>query len=161
MINTALRVDELLDEIPSTWSGPHVGRRLTEAMRTLRMLPMGSLAGYGGTWPVYAYEFDDLVAQKQQGELERTQAQQNRIRLLPSLQEIGRMEIVIGWPATFLNGTNLARAVNCVAFAHSLDLDAGWVSAKRGGDPETWRKEHDEGCGIIASALQRARVPVF
>jgi hypothetical protein len=39
----------VLDDAPRSWSGGHVGRRLTEAMRTLRMLPMGRLAGYGGS----------------------------------------------------------------------------------------------------------------
>src|SRR5260370_14953643 len=82
---------ELLDETPSTWSGPHVGRRLAEAMRTLAMLPMGSGGGHA-VWPPYTYEFDDLVAQKEQGELERTQQLQNRIRLLPSSREVQRME---------------------------------------------------------------------
>src|SRR6516165_8085278 len=76
----AIDVLELIDETPPRWDGPHVGRRLMEAMRTLRMLPMPGVTGYRPAWPAYAYEFEDLLAQHEQGELERTQQQQNRTR---------------------------------------------------------------------------------
>ena len=151
----------VLDDAPLSWSGGHVGRRLTEAMRTLRMLPMPGSAAIAATGRPIRYEWEDLLAQQEQGELERTQATQNRIRLLPSYRDVTRMEAAISWPAAFLNGTVLACAVNLVSFAHSLELDAGWVSAKRGGDPELWRIKHDRGCSLIATALQRDRVPVF
>jgi hypothetical protein len=152
---------DLLDETPSTWSGPHVGRRLTEAMRTLALLPMG-----GGSsscqWPPYAYEWEDLLAQEAQGELERTQKLQNRVRLLPSSHEVQRMEAAICWPAEYLARLfHLLRAVNSVALAHSLDRDSGWVAAKRGGYADTWRERHDHGCEIIARGLRTCRVPVF
>ena len=151
-----------LDDAPAVWSGLHVGRRLTEAMRTLRMLPLGLSSGYGSTWPRYCYEWDDLVAQEQQGELERTQKLQNRTRLLPGLTEIGRMEIAICWPVEFLKPRfEIIVAVNWVAMAHSLDLDAGWVAAKRGGYADTWRQRHDVGCEIIANGLRERLVPVF
>jgi len=118
---------ELIDETPPRWDGPHVGRRLMEAMRTLRMLPMPGVTGYRPAWPAYAYEFEDLLAQHEQGELERTQQQ----------------------------------AVNCVALAHALERDAGWVAAKRGGYADTWRQRHDTGCEIIATRLRVELVPVF
>lgn len=73
---------ELLNVAPPLWTGPHVGRRLTEAMQTLRELPMGN-GGGSSCWPSYCYEWEDLLAQQAQGELERTQQLQNRIRLLP------------------------------------------------------------------------------
>ncbi|RXG91566.1 hypothetical protein [Bradyrhizobium zhanjiangense] len=153
--------DELLDETPSRWSGPHVGRRLAEAMRTLAMLPMGTGTGRA-IWPPYVYEWDDLLAQQAQGELERTQAMQNRIRLLPSSREVQRMEIAICWPAEHLGSKDhLLRAVNAVALAHALERDAGWVAAKRGGYADTWRERHDQGCDIIAIGLRSRRVPVF
>ncbi|MCP3478004.1 hypothetical protein NLM33_49010 (plasmid) [Bradyrhizobium sp. CCGUVB1N3] len=34
------------DEAPSIWDGPHVGKRLSEAMQTLRLLPMPGVCGY-------------------------------------------------------------------------------------------------------------------
>jgi hypothetical protein len=152
---------ELLDEVPSTWSGPHVGRRLSEAMRTLALLPMGNGGGHAA-WPPYAYTFEDLLAQHEQGELERTQALQNRIRLLPSSREVQRMETAICWPAEFLaKQFELLQATNAVALARSLDRDAGWIAAKRGGYADTWRERHDQGCDIIARGLRCFRVPVF
>jgi hypothetical protein len=160
MISTAL-IDELLDETPSTWSGPHVGRRLTEAMRTLALLPMGG-GGAASAWPAYCYEWEDLLAQHEQGELERTQQLQNRIRLLPSSREVQRMEQAVVWPCQFLSRSpQLLRATNAVALAHSLDRDAGWIAAKRGGYADTWRERHDHGCDIIARGLRNCRVPVF
>ncbi|WLB66050.1 hypothetical protein QIH96_13160 [Bradyrhizobium japonicum] len=163
MQQAAIRItgEDLLDETPSRWSGPHVGRRLTEAMRTLALLPMGGGGGASG-WPAYVYEWDDLLAQQAQGELERTQAMQNRIRLLPSSREVQRMEQCIVWPAEYLARlVPLLVAVNAVAWAHSLDRDSGWIAAKRGGYGDTWRERHDQGCEIIARGLRSCRVPVF
>jgi hypothetical protein len=156
-----LQLELLDDETPARWSGPHVGRRLTEAMRTLALLPMGAGSGHA-VWPPYCYEWDDLLAQQAQGELERTQQLQNRIRLLPSLRAVTEMELAICWPAEYLGRLpDLLRAVNAVALAHSLDRDAGWVAAKRGGYGDTWRQRHDAGCSIIAQGLRAGRVPVF
>jgi hypothetical protein len=101
-------------------------------------------------------------AQQAQGELERTQQLENRIRLLPSLRAISEMETAIVWPAEYLGRRpDLLRAVNAVVFAHSLDRDSGWVAAKRGGYGDTWRQRHDAGCAIIAQGLRGCRVPVF
>jgi hypothetical protein len=131
-------------------------------MRTLRLMPMGLGSGYGSTWPPYSYEWEDLLAQHEQGELERTQQLQNRTRLLPALVEITRMEVAICWPAEFLaKAVHLVVAVNAVALAHALERDAGWVAAKRGGYGDTWRERHDQGCELIASGLRRQRVSVF
>jgi hypothetical protein len=152
---------ELLDDTPARWTGPHVGRRLTEAMRTLAQLPMG---GGGGTsaWPSYVYEWDDLLAQQAQGELERTQQLQNRIRLLPSSREVQRMELVICWPADYLARlVHLLVATNVVALAHSFDRGSDWVAKKRGGYADTWRERHDQGCDVIARGLRSCRLPVF
>lgn len=146
---------------PSTWCGPHVGKRMVEAMIVLRSLPSGG-GGGSSAWPVYIYEFDDLVAQKEQGELEQTQKLQNRTRVSPSFNEITRMETAIWWPARYLMMLpHLLIAVNAVALAHSLDRPAEWVTKKRGGDPDTWRRRHDQGCDLISDGLIAERVPVF
>lgn len=39
------------DVAPSVWCGPHVGTRLAEAMRTLRLIAIRAVAGYGAPWP--------------------------------------------------------------------------------------------------------------
>jgi hypothetical protein len=153
---------EILDETPSRWSGGHVSRRLTEAMRTLRLLPMSGAIGYRPVWPAYEYEFEDLLAQHEQGELERTQMVQNRTRILPGIRDLTAMERAIVWPAVFLaDKPQIASAVNSVALAHALDRDAGWVAKKRGGYADTWRQRHDRGCEIIATGLHKERIPVF
>lgn len=153
--------NELLDEVPSTWNGPHVGHRLCDAMRTLAQLPMGGSTGSSG-WPAYCYEWDDLVAQEAQGELERTKAMQNRIRLLPSSREVQCMEEAICWPAEYLARlVPLLIATNMVALAHSFERDSSWVAKKYGGFAETWRERHDHGCEVIARGLRSCRVPVF
>jgi hypothetical protein len=81
--------------------------------------------------PPYLYEFDDLVEQQKQGELERTQKIQNRTRVLPSLDEITRMEAVICWPMDFLmfGSPQLVEAVMWVSHAHSMGRDIDWVCA--------------------------------
>jgi hypothetical protein len=151
----------LLDDTPAIWTGPHVGRRLTEAMRTLALLPMPGVGGYAA-WPAYSYEWEDLLAQHEQGELERSQQLQNRIRLLPSSREVQRMEAAISWPAQHLAQLPpLLVAVNAVSLAHALDRDVGWVANKRGGYADTWRQRYDEGCSIIALGLRACRSPVF
>jgi hypothetical protein len=123
----------------------------------------GVPAQFKNCWPPYAYEFADLVAQKEeQGALERTQVAQNRTRLMPSYREVTRCEAVIGWGGQYLGAfDHLCEAVNMVALAHSLGLDAGWVTRKRGGYADTWRQRHNKGCAIIAAGLIRDRISVF
>jgi hypothetical protein len=154
---------QLLREcLPVVWDADHVGLRLTEAFRTLRLLPAPRPNGYGRAWPAYTYEFADLLAQQEQGELERTQRLQNSVRPSPSLSEITAMERALAWPAAFLRDRlDLAAAVNAVSMAHALDRDCGWVVRRYGGCADTWRGLAAEGCARIAEELRRARLPVF
>ncbi|WP_028164092.1 hypothetical protein [Bradyrhizobium elkanii] len=154
-----------LDEqpmLPSVWTGEHVGLRLVEAMQTLRLLP-GEGLGSRSAWPPYLYEFDDLVEQQRQGELERTQQIQNRTRVSPSLTEISRMELVIWWPMHFLmfGAPHLVESVMWLSHAYSIERDAEWVVRKRGGFADTWRARHARGCEIIAEGLMAEKVRVF
>jgi hypothetical protein len=157
---------KLLDEpgLPPRWDGPHVGLRITEGFVTFRALPLKGYSTEARTaWPPYMYEFDDLVEQHKQGELERTMQQQNRTHVSPSVSEITRAIEVCYWPAKYLSVRHpqFCEAVNAVALAHALDRDAGWVTRKRGGYADTWRTRHDHGCEIIAVELTRDRVSVF
>jgi hypothetical protein len=168
---TALRfnpLDDPLDfdllELPSKWSGEHCALRLCEGFKTLRQLPIkGSPVGFKNGWPVaHLYEWEDLIAQAESETLQVTQREQNRVRVQPSLREVTRCEAVITWGARYLSAfDHLCEAVNMVALAHSLGLDAGWVTHKRGGYADTWRQRHDKGCAIIAAGLIKDRVPVF
>lgn len=157
--------DPLADipEIPAVWSGPHVALRIVEGFATLRLMPRGDRVGTRSAWPSYMHEFADLVAQQEQGELERTMAIQNRIRITPSAREVERALKATYWPTKYLYAKqpDLCESVNAVALAHALERDAGWVARKRGGHADTWRARHDRGCEIIAAALVKDRVPVF
>jgi hypothetical protein len=150
------------DAPPARWDGGHVGLRLCEAFRTLRQLPMSTGArGFQQNWPAYRYEFQDLLAQQEQGELERTMALRNVARITPSWREVTRMEIAIAWPSQFLREKpEIAIATNAVALAHATDRDCGWVATKYGGYADTWRDRHTQGCEIIARALRANRVTV-
>jgi hypothetical protein len=131
---------------------------------TLRAMPLKEYSTeVRAAWVPYLYEFDDLIAQADQYELERTQQAQNRTRVSPSAEQIARMDKALYWPTQYLNraAPELCEAVNAVALAHSLGLDAGWITKKRGGYADTWRQRHDEGCEVIAIGLVGDRVPVF
>jgi hypothetical protein len=150
------------DLLPRVWTGDHVGMRLTEALQTLRMLPGGG-GGSTSVWPPYLYEFEDLLAQQRQGELERTMKIQNRTRLSPSLNEISRMEVVLLWPMQYLlkHSAHLLEPVMWLSHAYSMERDASWVVHRRGGFIDTWQARYAQGCTVIADGLIAEKVTVF
>jgi hypothetical protein len=90
--------DEVLDDwhplsgllapeyIPPEWDGPHVGKRLAEALRTLRHLPMnGHPKAFGNSWPEYQIERTDELAQTGADAIQRAQeeASRNRVKVFP------------------------------------------------------------------------------
>ena len=49
--------------IPARWDGPHAGKRLAEALRTLRYMPVnGYPAGFANSWPAVMHEYSDRAA---------------------------------------------------------------------------------------------------
>lgn len=137
--------------------------RIVEGFATLQLLPCGDRIGMRSAWPKYNYEFADLIAQQEQGELEPTMAIQNRNRITPSAREVERAMQATYWPTKYryANQPELCEGVNAVAQAHALERDAGCVARKRGGYADAWRERHDRGCEMIATALIKDRVPVF
>jgi hypothetical protein len=95
------------------WSGPHVGKRLVEAFRTLSRMPVprGPHNDMQGYWPEWVREWSDELA-RLTGD-ERQQAADariaNRVTIRPSAAEISRMEAAIGWPFMAQSGAG-ARA---------------------------------------------------
>ena len=156
-------LDAAANAMPPIWNGPHVAMRLTEGFATFRAMPLGDKGGAASAWPAYMYEWEDLIAQQAQGELEHTMKIQNRTRVSPSMREITRAIEVCYWPMKYLSAKypQLCEAVNAVALAYSLDRDAGWVTRKRGGYADTWRERHDRGCELIAYGLVKDRASVF
>src|SRR5262249_41565870 len=70
-----IRVDQIVEEwhplagtpapesVPTRWDGPQVGKRLTEAFRTLSRLPMkGHPRPFGTCWPEYMRDWSDELA---------------------------------------------------------------------------------------------------
>jgi hypothetical protein len=49
------------DYVPPQWDGPHVGKRLAEALRTLRHMPING-AGFTNSWPAILHEYSDRAA---------------------------------------------------------------------------------------------------
>lgn len=150
---------------PDTWTGPHVGKRFSEAFETLGKLPMRrGPSRFGNHWPAHMVEWADQIAQQEQEQADK-QAQadaRNRVRLLPSAIEIGHCEQAIGWPAQFLKDRpTLMRSVNWVALAHCLERDIDWLTRRFGGEPDTCQQRHWQGCDRIADGLRQARVTVW
>jgi hypothetical protein len=158
--------DGAFDDLPpATWNGGHVGKRITDAFKTLALLPAPTRPkAFGNSWPTISYEWTDLLAQQEQeqAEKDRSAREQNRVRLSPSTVDVARMEAALYWPARHLaNAPHLLQAVNLVAIAHAYERDSDWVARKRGGEAETWRRRFEAGCAIIAGGLIDDRVPVF
>lgn len=153
--------------LPERWTGPHVARRLGEAYRTLFRIPsdLGPRM-FGTSWPAYSYEWGDLLSQQEQetDERRRNERIQNRTRIMPSAEDVSRMERALYWPARHLQAANAIqylRPVQLAAIAFALDRDYGWIAHKHGGHPETWKARNWAGCAIIAEWLTREREPVF
>jgi hypothetical protein len=113
--------------------------------------------------PVYLYDQADVNSQLESYELERLARTRNRVRILPSPAEIGRMEEALHWPSAFLSGTDfhhLARAVNLGALwaAFDVDVDKALKRIKLTRRSFNLRKLH--GLRIIERELIRRRVPV-
>ncbi len=120
-----------------------------------------SISGY---WPSYRHEWADLLAQAGSDlEIQQWRAEQsNKIRMLPSANEISRMEQAIYWPAQFLKARPIIlRIVQTVALYRARDLDIEKIAHCM--RKTSWRVHHlnRQGLDEIASGLRRGKVPVF
>jgi hypothetical protein len=151
--------------IPPYWDGPHVGRRLIEAFRTLDRTPMRGMSAFGSTWPAYRQEFREYYAAlvgDERAEHATIAAERNRVRVMPSAIEITRMELVIGWPARYLGDQpQLAIIVGTVARLRALDWPMENIARKLRYGPSTARRHNRHGLDIIARGLRLEPVIVF
>jgi hypothetical protein len=146
------------DRPPAVWNGPHVGKRIADAFETLAAVPSRQVGGNSGLWPAYPYEFEDLISQQ---EAERTTPNPLR-RMVPTLEQITRMEMALCWPARYLHHwPDLMRAVNLLAQERSRGGDTSNLERRYGLDRNTWLQRHGAGCDRIARGLIRDRVMVF
>src|SRR5215475_6032253 len=172
-----IRVEQIVEEwhplagtpapeyVPTRWDGPHVGKRLTEAFRTLSRLPMkGHPRPFGTCWPEYMRDWSDELAilTGELSDLEAAARAQNRVRILPSAAEISRMESAISWPGTYLAARPiLARVVQIVALHRSREKDLNWIACKLRLASHVLRARNRTGLDLIAAGLHHDGVPVL
>jgi hypothetical protein len=151
--------------IPPHWIGTHVGKRLAEALRTLRYIPInGHPKPFGNSWPTYQIEWSDALAQLEADEAQQEQEARakNWTRIIPSAAEIARMETVVVWPARYLGHLpQLLRTVQAVAVARSRERDIAHAARKLALPGRLARRWNREGLDLIAAGLRRDSVPVF
>jgi hypothetical protein len=151
--------------IPPNWDGPHVGKRLVEGFRTLRLFP-GPIwpREYGNAWPDYEYDWEDLLAQQQRVDEEKAAEARawNWTPPRPSASDITLMETVIAWPGRYLmEEPRLLRVVGAAAVARAAHRDLGVVARRLGLQRRTVRARHNEGLERIARGLIRDRIRVW
>jgi len=152
------------DYVPSDWDGPQVGKRLIEALRILRRMRMTpGPREFGNGWPGYVHDWEDQLAQyADEAERAVVERAQNRVRLLPTAEEIARTEAAIGWPAHYLlSFPQLLSVVQAVAAARARHREVYRVSLKLGLPERLIRLWNREGLDIIARGLVNDQVQVF
>jgi len=152
------------DYVPEQWDGPQVGKRLIEALRILRRMPMPpGPRQYGNGWPSYQHSWEDVLAQyADEAERAVVERAQNRVKLLPTAEEIARTEMAVAWPARYLKYfPQLLMVVQAVAAARARYRQIERVSIKLGLPERIIRLWNREGLDIIARGLIDDQVRVF
>ncbi|MGN6747647.1 MAG: hypothetical protein ACTHJS_03550 [Xanthobacteraceae bacterium] len=151
-------------EVPERWTFLFVMERMEEGFRILSRLPLPTRPkGYVNSMPVYLHDQSDLNSQLETYELERMARIRNRVRILPSPAEIGRMEEALFWPWAYLSGIeshHLARAVNLGALWAAFDVDIDKALKRIKLTRRTFNARKLHGLRIIERELIRRRVPV-
>lgn len=151
-------------EVPERWTFLFVMERLEEGFRILSRLPLPTRPkGYVNSMPIHVYDQADLNSQLETYELERMARMRNRVRILPSPTEIGRMEEALFWPWAYLSGVeshHLARAVNLGALWAAFDVDVDKALKRIKLTRRTFNARKLHGLRIIERELIRRRVPL-
>jgi hypothetical protein len=151
--------------IPPHWDGPHAGRRLAEALRTLKSLPLNGIPqGFASSWPEYTIEWTDELARLEGDEeaIKQDQVARNWTKVILTSSEIARMETGIIWPARYLGDLpQLLRTVGAVASARARHQHIEAASRKLRLPGRLTRKWNNQGLDLIAAGLIRDQVPVF
>jgi hypothetical protein len=126
------------DPLPAEWTSRHVGARLIEAQRVVRITPEAvGPKGFGRAWPAYAPSADDIAGQEAVA----------TYRPRASAHEIARAMEAINWPIQFLSNRG-GYAVAALIY---------W--ADQAADPDANNPPH-ELLQAIATALAAAKEPV-
>jgi hypothetical protein len=145
--------------IPPMWDGVHVGVRLVDSFRVLNNLPLGIVKNFAsGYWPDYWHDWGDLLSQEQGPEDNRDVAPM-RIRL--TMNEITRMERVIGWPGRYVIDDDVRRVVQRVGLLRSHDFDLEHIAHRMRRAANQLRKLNQDGLDQIAAGLRRDKIAIF
>jgi hypothetical protein len=150
--------------IPRFWDGVHAGKRLVEGLRILQSLVVPGLSNVSNAWPAYRHEWTDQLAQleAETEEQKRDAQRRNWTRIVPSAEEIARMEQVIGWPAGYLSPwPQLLKVVQAAAHARVRHRDLNWLTRRLALPARLVRQWNREGLDRIAHGLIRDKVKVF
>lgn len=153
--------------IPEQWDGVHVSVRLVEGFKTLACLPERDRhkQSASGFWPETWVEWTDMLAQTSSDTAQREidAKIKNKVRSRPTAQDVGRMEIVLMWPAKYIadRSVTMARIVQAVAFMRAKDYDSEKIARKLCTGPRHVRRINREGLDLIACGLRKHSEPVF
>jgi hypothetical protein len=153
--------------IPPQWDGPHVSKRMIEAVRTLQAMPHSNgPRGFATSWPAISHMFDgDVLAWLSEDPRTGLPPDRPRLQMMktrPSSEAITRMEAAIAWPARYIGGTpQLVRTVQIVTLARLKGRDLGWAGHRLGVPLRVARRWNRDGLDAIAAGLRRDGVAVF
>lgn len=157
-------VPPLNDPVPAAdlaWDPRAVESRLIEAA-----VICGRTAGsigpkqFGSNWPTTLHDFADLVAQAEGGQLDRNNAERNRIRFNATAAQVTRSDQAMAWAARYLEGHPGPRGVLqiwllCKATRRKFVKEC----KKRGWSRATAYRARDKALSIIAIGLSRDGLP--
>lgn len=153
--------------IPEQWDGVHVSVRLVEGFKTLACLPERDRhkQSASGFWPETWAEWGDELAQVTSDTAQREidAKIKNKVRSRPSSQDVGRMEIVLMWPAKYLASQSVytARVVQSVALMRAKEYDSEKIARKLRLGSRHLRLINRQGLDTIATGLRKHSEPVF
>jgi hypothetical protein len=152
--------------VPPVWDGPHVGRRLIEAFKTLARLPMSNgPREFGSFWPEMLREWFDENSQQGADLQQREEAIRaaNRARIMPSAEDVSRMKQAISWPGHYLGVTRsqLARTVGFLAMWRARERETEWIARRLRLHRSILRSRNRAGLDLIAAGLRHDAVAVF
>jgi hypothetical protein len=91
-----------------------------------------------------------------------TAADLNRAQVMPSAQEVGRMEIAIAWPARYLRRRPIVmRVVQRVAVLRAREIETEMIARRLRQSPVRMRRINRLGLDVIALGLRCDGVAVF
>lgn len=143
--------------VPDEWTAEYVMQRMIESFDILRSQPIRARPGSGsGFWPSYPYEWEDIVAQQENVDLDPESTPPRA-----SADQISAMNEALYWPAEYLkDDLNLAQAVSAWTIGKSCGITERRIAKREGMNAHTLRARAMRGFTRIARLLDRDQVPI-